>query len=237
MATHSSVHAWKIPGTGEPGGLPSMGSHRVGHDWSDLAVAWVDLNILISFLYFGMRNSCNLARDFLYRPGFRPLVFRNNNSIRSDVKEARKSFTINFDIYIWLGIFRYQWCSPLRASLPSPRLLMACAGVCTASPLGELPWARNLRVLIVYLFFLPVMLPSVLPKLGTDSAEKVSWCLETSLFLRFPSRDGTLSLPLLSLFLSFIFFPTSFRRLGLLFWVPDVLCQHSEVVLWNLLNV
>ena len=39
MATHSSVPAWRIPGTGEPGGLPSMGSHRVGHDWSDLAAA------------------------------------------------------------------------------------------------------------------------------------------------------------------------------------------------------
>ena len=37
MATHSSVLAWRIPGTGEPGGLPSMGSHRVGHNWSDLA--------------------------------------------------------------------------------------------------------------------------------------------------------------------------------------------------------
>ena len=32
MATHSSVLAWRIPGTGEPGGLPSMGSHRVGQD-------------------------------------------------------------------------------------------------------------------------------------------------------------------------------------------------------------
>ena len=32
MATHSSVLAWRVPGTGEPGGLPSMGSHRVGHD-------------------------------------------------------------------------------------------------------------------------------------------------------------------------------------------------------------
>ena len=32
MATHSSVLAWRIPGTGEPGGLPSVGSHRVGHD-------------------------------------------------------------------------------------------------------------------------------------------------------------------------------------------------------------
>ena len=39
MATYPSVPAWRIPGTGEPGGLPSMGSHRVGHDWSDLAAA------------------------------------------------------------------------------------------------------------------------------------------------------------------------------------------------------
>ena len=36
MATHSSVLAWRIPAMGEPGGLPSMGSHRVRHDWSDL---------------------------------------------------------------------------------------------------------------------------------------------------------------------------------------------------------
>ena len=39
MATHCSVLAWRMPGTGEPGGLLSMGSHRVGHDWSDLAAA------------------------------------------------------------------------------------------------------------------------------------------------------------------------------------------------------
>ena len=39
MATHSSVLALRIPGTREPDGLPSMGSHRVGHDWSDLAAA------------------------------------------------------------------------------------------------------------------------------------------------------------------------------------------------------
>ena len=39
MATHSSVLAWRIPGTGEPGGLPPMGLHRVRHDWRDLAPA------------------------------------------------------------------------------------------------------------------------------------------------------------------------------------------------------
>ena len=39
MATHSSVLAWTTPGTAEPSGLPSVGSHRVGHDWIDLAAA------------------------------------------------------------------------------------------------------------------------------------------------------------------------------------------------------
>ena len=39
MATHSRVLAWRIPGMAEPGGLPSLGSHRVGHDYSDLAAA------------------------------------------------------------------------------------------------------------------------------------------------------------------------------------------------------
>ena len=41
METHSSVFAWRIPGTGQPGGLPSMGSHRVGHDCSDLAAVQI----------------------------------------------------------------------------------------------------------------------------------------------------------------------------------------------------
>ena len=39
MSTHSRTLPWRIPGTEEPGGLPSMGSHRVGHDGSDLAAA------------------------------------------------------------------------------------------------------------------------------------------------------------------------------------------------------
>ena len=55
MATHSSVLAWRIPGTGEPGGLPSMGSHRVGHDWSDLAAA------AASFLH--LQSGCKEIRN------------------------------------------------------------------------------------------------------------------------------------------------------------------------------
>ena len=51
MATHSSVLAWRIPGMGEPGGLPSMGSHRVGHDGSDLAAAAaVEFDLILLYL-------------------------------------------------------------------------------------------------------------------------------------------------------------------------------------------
>ena len=44
MATHSSILAWRIPGMGEPGGLPSMGSHRVGHDQNDLTAGAAAVN-------------------------------------------------------------------------------------------------------------------------------------------------------------------------------------------------
>ena len=57
MATHSSVLAWRIPGTGEPGGLPSMGSHRVGHDWSDLAAAAVFHCVYISLSMYLFTNT------------------------------------------------------------------------------------------------------------------------------------------------------------------------------------
>ena len=56
MATHSSVPAWRIPGTGEPGGLPSMGSHRVGHNWRDLAAAAAALALtLLTLTWTGKR--------------------------------------------------------------------------------------------------------------------------------------------------------------------------------------
>ena len=54
MATHSSTLAWRIPGTGEPGGLPSMGSHRVGHDCSDLAAAAAAVTVLIPLLVLAL---------------------------------------------------------------------------------------------------------------------------------------------------------------------------------------
>jgi len=57
MATHSSVLAWRIPGTGEPGGLPSTGSHRVGHNRSDLAAA-AATNLKSECMYTKLFQSC-----------------------------------------------------------------------------------------------------------------------------------------------------------------------------------
>ena len=83
------------------------------------------------------------------------------------------------------------------------------------------------------------MLPSEVPRLTTDMLVRVFpgiWKLLS--FLRLPSRAGSPSLlALLSLFIFYIFFLPPFEDNGLLFWVPDVLCQHSEFVLLNLLSV
>ena len=56
IATHSSIVAWRIPGTGEPSGLPSLGSHRVGHDWSNLAAAAARWWCAILVLWFHARH-------------------------------------------------------------------------------------------------------------------------------------------------------------------------------------
>ena len=109
---------------------------------------------------------------------------------------------------------------------------------------GSYCWAYNLLVLIIYLFFLPVMLPSVLPRLATDSAGRVFPGVWKPLFLKFPSQDGLPFLGWSSLPTSFVsffrllyFFLPVFEDNDLLFWVPDVFCQHSEVVLWRLLSI
>ena len=56
MTSHSSILAWRIPWTGEPGGLPSMGSHRVGHDSSDLAAAAAVLELKHGSLFSSLVN-------------------------------------------------------------------------------------------------------------------------------------------------------------------------------------
>ena len=65
MAPHCSTLAWKIPWTEEPGGLPSLGSHGVGHDWSDLAAAAAAPSCLDSFqLHLNFLDSLTSAHIF-----------------------------------------------------------------------------------------------------------------------------------------------------------------------------
>ena len=98
MATHSSVLAWRIPGTGEPGGLPSLGSHRVGHDWSDLAVA-AAIKKHLDFCSMGS----TLYEVFLIR-----LWGKKKANLRTKLKDARQ---LGFPAYKqntkWMWMFKF----------------------------------------------------------------------------------------------------------------------------------
>ena len=109
---------------------------------------------------------------------------------------------------------------------------------------GSYCWACNLLVLIIYLFspscYVAFCVSKARHRLGRES---VSWCLETCLLkIPFPERA---SLPgmelrphlLCLLFHLLYFFLPVFEDSGLLFWLPDVLCQPTEVVLWSFLSV
>jgi len=101
--------AWRIPGTGEPGGLPSMGLHRVGHDWSDLAAGlnWIQQALILGvgqsgLCFFQKLKSCSLtlspgpclflasssdAQQRMWWLGFSPLP--------DEVSFVMKSFKLN----------------------------------------------------------------------------------------------------------------------------------------------
>ena len=84
MATHSNALAWRIPGMGEPGGLRSLGSHRVRHDRSDLAAAvaascmWLTgfLGLISEYLWSNFRNLRPLFLQILFLPCFFPFFSR-----------------------------------------------------------------------------------------------------------------------------------------------------------------
>ena len=90
MATHSSVLAWRIPGMAEPGGLPSMGSHRVGHDWSDLAAE-----------HLNNKHDC---KEFTYS-FFAPVQWKHS----SDVLELRWH-----RLHEWLDLWVLQLLACIR---------------------------------------------------------------------------------------------------------------------------
>ena len=98
MATHSSVLAWRIPGTGEPSGLPSMGSHRVRHDWSDLAAVAATMCFHFSVLYFW----CNSLWMHIFYEG---LLKVWNNFHDSYIKKSL--LCLNFDTFN--GWYLVEW--------------------------------------------------------------------------------------------------------------------------------
>jgi len=123
MAIHSSVLAWKIPGTGEPGGLPSMGSHRVGHDWSDLAAASSELTLNLTFPICKVGNSCQITGNTVCE----------ECSIVPD-REALDSF------------YYYHLCSFLTsASLPLHAIL--CGTLVYEVLRDQYPWILGLQIL------------------------------------------------------------------------------------------
>ena len=95
MATHSSVLAWRIPRTVEPGGLPSMGSHRVGHDWSDLAAA-----VTIYFDYSCSYYFCILISILSHCPSF---TFTFTSKIHT------YTHTHAFELWCWRRLLRVAW--------------------------------------------------------------------------------------------------------------------------------
>ena len=107
MATHSSVLAWIIPGMGEPGGLPSMGSHRVRHDWSDLAQHHSIVHICWkkSYLYVDCTVQTCVAQVSTY-------------FISARYQVIGQSVSQSGQLLSHVQLFATPWTAALQASLP-----------------------------------------------------------------------------------------------------------------------
>ena len=103
-ATHSSVLAWRIPGTGEPGGLPSLGSHRVGHDWSDLAAA-----AQRKLIYW------NNALDIYYANYYNSRIYSTRRRLSILHRKYNDSHLILEDNFLWVET-QPMWCDSLKNS-------------------------------------------------------------------------------------------------------------------------
>ena len=105
MATHSSVLAWRIPDTGEPGGLPSMGSHRVGHYWSDLAAA----DSILKSRDITLPTKVHLVKTMVF-----PVVMYGCESWT--IKKAEHRRIDAFELWYWRRLFE----SPLDCKESQP---------------------------------------------------------------------------------------------------------------------
>ena len=114
MATHSSVLAWRIPGTGEPGGLPSMGSHRVGQDLAaaarnSLLANWL-LGMTISDIKSHREHSNMLIKRYYYM--FSKLALENKFKVKLlhfDSVVLNKFYLFFLFIYFFLVVIFFKF--------------------------------------------------------------------------------------------------------------------------------
>ena len=111
MAAHSTVLAWRIPGTGEPGGLPSMGSHRVRYDWSDLAAA--------------AARSWGLRVQHFWRAIIQPITVVEKLSNMGSLPSWKKDIgwnslprSLHLHSFMWTLSLRPSWLSPTTSNIP-----------------------------------------------------------------------------------------------------------------------
>jgi len=130
LATHSSVLAWRIPGTGHPGGLRSMGSHRVGHDWRDSAAEFTRNN---SFFIHHSQSSAyfnNLRVEWVL-----------SCSVTSDSATA---WTVAYQAPLSMELWRQEYWRglpfPFPGDLPNPGIKLALAGRFFTTEPPEKPW-------------------------------------------------------------------------------------------------
>ena len=100
MATHFSIHAWRIPGMGEPGGLLPMGSHRVGPDWSDLAA--VAANRILKSRDMALPTKVHVVKALIF-----PVVMHECESWNIKKTEHRRIDV--FELWWWKRLWRVPW--------------------------------------------------------------------------------------------------------------------------------
>jgi len=148
MATHSSVLAWRIPGMAGPGGLPSMGSHRVGHDWSDLAAAAASASSLLSskglaMALFGIPNRSPCLSQILSN-----LRSRGQDLCSQIIKIQRR----NWQCSIWNA--EDQWNRPGKSTRweahgvwPSAVIVLCCPPHARHPPTSDVSTRKKTLVL------------------------------------------------------------------------------------------
>ena len=157
MATHSDVLAWRIPGTEEPGRLPSLGSHRVRHDWSDLAAAAAAA--MLTWWLPKLASSCligtMLALFFQVRTLPFPQLFVIHLSCLT--KEIQNQHQTNEGTFGGQEVFVIVLQNTPRRRLIFPTHLViakatcTCLGMCTGeSTRSEAKWERSQLLLLDY---------------------------------------------------------------------------------------